>query len=136
MRTKHTLTLADANVMMAWAKRAAVNLGRAVTIAVVDDAGALLQAERMDGARAYSVDLALRKARAAAAVGVSTQVIEAMSRGAPASEANPGQGGAPYMFDGQCAGGIGVSGALPAQDEEIAAAGLAALAQTETGLTP
>jgi uncharacterized protein GlcG (DUF336 family) len=127
MHTKHTLTLADANFMLARAKRAALELGRPVTIAVVDDAGALLHAERMDGARAYSVDFALRKARAAAAVGVSTEMIDVMSRGAPSSEPNPGQGGVPYIFEGQCVGAIGVSGTLPAQDEEIAAAGLAAL---------
>lgn len=127
MRSKPSLTLDDANAMMARAKRAAAELGRSVVIAIVDDAGAPLHIERMEGARPYSVDMALRKARAAASVGVSTQIIEAASRGASASEMNPGQGGLPVMSDGQCAGAIGVSGASAAQDEDIAASAIATL---------
>jgi glc operon protein GlcG len=37
------------------------------------------------------------------------------------------QGALPAMQDGQCAGAIGVSGALSPQDEQVAAAGLAAV---------
>ena len=55
VQTKLSLTLEDANAMIAGAKRAAVDIGRVVSIAIVDDAGALLHFERMTGARAYSI---------------------------------------------------------------------------------
>jgi glc operon protein GlcG len=40
----------------------------------------------------------------------------------------PIQGGVPIMHQGDCVGAIGVSGVQSAQDEQIAAAGAAALA--------
>ncbi len=52
MRTKSTLTLADAQKMLAAAKVEADKQKWNVTIAVVDDAGRLLLLERMDGAQA------------------------------------------------------------------------------------
>jgi uncharacterized protein GlcG (DUF336 family) len=51
-----------------------------VSTAVVDQGGALLHFCRLDGARPYSVDLAIRKARTAMPLALSTQVLEAMTR--------------------------------------------------------
>ena len=128
MRTRLSLTTEDANAMMTASLDAARAAGRAVSIAVVDDAGVLIDFRRMDGARGYTVDLATRKARASALVGVSTAMIEAMSKNRPASpEMTVGQGGLPAMANADCVGGIGVSGAKPEEDEAIAKAGLAAL---------
>jgi glc operon protein GlcG len=39
----------------------------------------------------------------------------------------PVQGGLPVMHEGECVGGVGVSGVQSHEDEEIAAAGVAAL---------
>ncbi len=128
MRTRLTLTTKEANAMMSASLEAARAAGRAVSIAIVDDAGVPVDFRRMDGARGYTVDLAMRKARASALVSVSTAMIEAMFRNRPASpEMAVGQGGLPAMANTDCVGGIGVSGAKPEEDEAIAQAGLAAL---------
>jgi glc operon protein GlcG len=83
----------------------------------------------MDGARAYTVELASQKARTSASVGVPTSVIEAMYResAAQSREPNVGRGGVPAQHKGQCAGAVGVSGAKPEIDEMIAQAGIAVL---------
>ena len=127
MRTKPSLDLADAEAMSAACLTAAQAAGAPVTIAVVDEAGGLLTLHRRDGARAYSVDLATRKARTAAAVGVSTSVIAERAKGPMAGDFLPAPGGLPVLSQGQCAGAVGVSGASPEVDEQIAAAGVAAL---------
>jgi glc operon protein GlcG len=38
----------------------------------------------------------------------------------------PVQGGLPIVHEGECVGGIGVSGVQSSEDEEVASAGLAA----------
>jgi uncharacterized protein GlcG (DUF336 family) len=40
----------------------------------------------------------------------------------------PVQGGLPILYEGECVGGIGVSGVKSAEDEQITSAGLAVLA--------
>jgi glc operon protein GlcG len=128
MRTRSTLELSDANPMMLACKAAAVATGANVSIAIVDDAGVLLSFERFDGAKAHSVELAQRKARTAAMLGVSTAVLETMAREGRLnnSEILALGGGLPVMHAGQCVGAIGVSGSTAQMDNEIAAAGLKA----------
>ena len=122
MRNKFSLTFEDAHTVAAACLQAARQHEVEVSIAVVDDAGALLYFSRMDGARAYTVELASQKARTSASVGVPTGIIEAMARERPgqAREANVGRGGVPVEFRGQYAGAVGVSGAKPEVDEMIA----------------
>ena len=129
MRPKFSLSFEDARTVAAACLEAARQNDVEVSIAVVDDAGVLLQLSRMDGARAYTVELASKKARTSASVGVPTGVIEAMSRERPgqARESNVGRGGVPVQYRGQCAGAVGVSGAKPEIDEMIAQAGIAGL---------
>ena len=93
-----------------------------VSVAVVDDGGNLLHFARMDGARSHTIDLASQKARIAAVVGVATGVIAEVQRqhAAAPTPGFPGAGGVPIMVDGQCAGAVGISGALPEIDEAIA----------------
>ena len=55
---------------------AAGSAGPAVSIAVVDDAGALVAFQRMTGAPRFSADFALAKARTAAAFGTETSRLE------------------------------------------------------------
>jgi glc operon protein GlcG len=127
MISKSSLDFAEAGRAFAACRDAAVRYGAAVSIAVVDDAGHLLHFGRMDGARAFTVDLATRKARTAAAVGIATAIITEMSRQSPgpASEAAVGAGGMPVRHEQKCIGAIGVSGAKPDVDDLIATAGLA-----------
>jgi glc operon protein GlcG len=132
MRTKLSLTIDDANTMMAASLAAARGVGRNVSIAIVDDAGGLLAFQRMDGARAHTIDIAQRKARASAMVGVPTAMIEAMMKDRPPQTPDMavGAGGLPAMHEGSCTGAVGVSGGRTEEDEAIAHAGLAALAPT------
>ena len=124
-----TLTADDADRMLAASLAEAANTGVAVTIAIVDAAGALLALGRMDGARAYTVDLATRKARTAAAIGVGTAVLAARYKDKPPpADTMTMPGGVPVLSDNLAAGAIGVSGAASEIDEAVAAAGLAALA--------
>jgi uncharacterized protein GlcG (DUF336 family) len=129
MRTRLSLTLDDANAMMAASLDAARSVGRNVSIAIMDDAGGLLAFQRMDGARAHTIDIAQRKARASAMVGVPTSMIEAMSRDRPPQTPDMmvGAGGVPTIHDGSCTGAVGVSGGRPEEDEAIARAGLDAM---------
>jgi glc operon protein GlcG len=129
MREKISLSFDDSQAVAAACLQTARQHGVQVSIAVVDDAAALLYFSRMDGARAYTVELASQKARTAASVGVATGIIEAMARErpGPSRDSNPGGGGVPVYHQGQCAGAVGVSGAKPEIDEIIAQAGMAVL---------
>jgi glc operon protein GlcG len=129
MWTRLSLTLDDANAMMAASLAAAGKAGRKVSIAVVDDAGGLLAFQRMDGARAHTIDIAQRKARASAAVGAPTALIEARNKERPPQTPDMavGAGGVPATHDGACVGAVGVSGARPDEDEAIAHAAIVAM---------
>jgi uncharacterized protein GlcG (DUF336 family) len=76
MRMKPTLCFDDAETLAMACLEAARRHEASVCIAVADEAGSLLNLIRMDGARGYTVELATRKARTAAGIGVSTEVIE------------------------------------------------------------
>ncbi len=129
MISKNSMDFAEAGRVLAACYAAAAQREVAVSVAVVDDAGQLLGFGRMDGARAFTVELASRKARVAASVGVATAIITEMSRQSPgvASDAAVGAGGMPVLHERLCVGAVGVSGGKPEVDELIAAAGVAAL---------
>ena len=131
MRQKPSLTGAEAQKMIAAAKAEAVRNNWKVTIAVVDEGGYLLQLERMDGAGLQSPEVATLKARTAALSRMPTKFLEDMTRERVAMVVFPGrlpvQGGLPFFHEGECVGAIGVSGVKSPEDEQIAAAGLAAL---------
>jgi len=132
MRMKPCLTADDARRIIAAAKVEAEKNSWAVSIAVVDDGGILLALERMDGAFPQSAEIATRKAWTAAMVRLPTKTMEDMIKERPALVAFPGQlrvqGGLPIRHDGECVGAVGVSGVASPQDEQVAHAGLAALA--------
>ena len=124
-----TLTVDDAERVLDASFAAARAAGVAVTIAIVDGGGTLLALRRMNGARAYTADLATRKARTAAAIGVGTAVLASLYKDkAPPAEMMTLPGGVPVLSDKLTAGAIGISGATTEIDEAIAAAGLAVLA--------
>lgn len=131
MRHKPSLTAADAERLLDAARAEAERRSWNVSIAVVDDGGYLLRLERLDGAGLQSPEVATMKARTAALSRLPTKRLEEITK-----ERNgmlrfpdrlPIQGGLPIMHDGECVGGIGVSGVQSHEDEVIAAAGLAAL---------
>ncbi|HMZ75790.1 MAG TPA: heme-binding protein [Rhodocyclaceae bacterium] len=113
----------------------AMELGVRINVAVADSGGNLAGFLRMPGAFLQSIDIAIDKAYTAAGFGFSTKdwmkLIghdEGMKLG---FSARPRLvvfgGGLPIRVGGELIGGIGVSGASEAQDEDCARAALAAL---------
>ena len=131
MRNKSCLAAADAQKIVAACKVEAAKNNWNVSIAVVDEGGYLLHLERLDGAQGQSAAIATLKAQTAAAARTPTKVLEDVVKERPATAAFPGrlavQGGVPIMHQGECVGGIGVSGVKSHEDEQVAKAGLAAL---------
>jgi len=127
------LTLEAARVALAAAEAEAVRNQWRVVIAVVDEGGHALVLARLDGAQWSSVDTAVAKARAAAALKRPTRLLEesvnkgrfaflSITQGMAAL-----QGGVPIEVDGAIVGAIGVSGVRAQDDEQVALAGVAAL---------
>jgi glc operon protein GlcG len=106
-------------------------------IAVVDEGGNLMALERLDGTFAMGATISIGKARTAVLFKKPTRFFEELiNKGRTAMTAvdgfTPLIGGIPIVIDGQVVGGIGVSGAASAaQDEELALAGANAVMQGE-----
>src|SRR5438874_5814707 len=102
-------------------------------IAVVDEGGNLMALERLDGTFAMGATISIGKARTAVLFKKPTRFFEELiNKGRTAMTTvdgfTPLIGGIPIMVDNQVVGGIGVSGAASAaQDEELALAGANAL---------
>ncbi len=132
MRTKPCLTCADAKRMIAACIAEAEKNKWNVAVAVVDDAGLLLGFERMDGTVPIAATVAPGKAQCSALTRQPSRFWEERIRERPAYATFPAgvplQGAVPIMHEGACLGAIGVSGVASAQDEQVAQAGLAALA--------
>ncbi|MEI9992527.1 MAG: heme-binding protein [Rhizomicrobium sp.] len=131
MKTKPMLESNDAGAILDACRAAATAAGLSVSIAVVDDGGYALRLERMDGAGLMTPAVASAKARTAALMRAPSKVLADRVRNEPEilrlTEYLPMPGGLPILVQGHCAGGVGISGGRPEQDEEIARAGLAAL---------
>jgi len=103
-------------------------------VAVVDEGGNLMALERLDGTFAMGATISIGKARTAVLFKKPTRFFEELiNKGRTAMTAvdgfTPLIGGIPIVIDGQVVGGIGVSGAASAnQDEELALAGANAVA--------
>jgi len=119
------------------AVRHAEKRGWRINVAVVDRGGNMMSFLRMPGAFLHSADIAIDKAYTAASFGFPTKAWmaavghdEGMKLG---FSAQPRLivfgGGLPLRLEpgGEWIGGIGVSGASEAEDEECAQAGLAAV---------
>ena len=131
MKTKPCLTLEDCRKITAAAEAEAKKNKWNVTIAIVDDGGHVLLLTRMDGTAPVTAEIATEKSRSAAIARRSTKVTEdriaagriALLRMPPL----PVQGGLPILVQGECVGGIGVSGVQSHEDEQVCSAGLAVL---------
>ena len=109
-------------------------------VAVVDDGGHLIALERLDGTFAAGANMSIGKARTAALFRRPTRAFEELiNKGRTEMTAlndfTPLQGGVPVTLDGRIVGGVGVSGAASAQqDEDLALAGAAVVAAAPTAL--
>ena len=132
MKTKPCLTLADLKKIAAACEAEAVKNKWNVVIAILDDGGHLLWFERMDGATPANAQIAIQKGHTAAVTRRSSKTWEDRIAGGRMSMLKmpvlPVQGGLPIMVQGECVGAIGVSGVQSHEDEQIAQAGLDALA--------
>ena len=143
---KKTLTIDGARKVIAGAVAyAKKNNAPGGVIAVVDDGGNLMALERLDGTFAAGANISIGKARTAVLFKRPTKVFEDIIKNGrtamvalPDAYFTPLQGGVPITIDGQIVGGVGVSGAASAQqDEELALAGANVVTPLkESGLTP
>jgi glc operon protein GlcG len=132
---KKTLTLAGARTVIAAAvAEAKSKQAPGGAIAVVDEGGHLIAVERLDNTFAAGANISIGKARTAVLFKRPTKFFEdTINKGRTAmttlGDFTPLQGGIPIIVDGEVVGGVGVSGAASAQqDEEIAIAGANAVA--------
>ena len=126
------LTSAGAKKMMATAIAAADKAGIAISVAIADAGGHLMLLERMDGGRFHTVHSATTKAVCAAsnrrptgAKGAQAQALDTihalgLALAAGVERWTAMEGGCPVIIEGECVGGIGVSGGNFEFDERVA----------------
>jgi uncharacterized protein GlcG (DUF336 family) len=142
---KKTLTLKGAEAVITAAKAEAQKLqAPGGVIAVVDDGGNLMALERLDGTFSAGANISMGKARTAVMFKKPTRFFEELinsngkGRTVMTSLENftPLIGGIPIVVDGQIVGGVGVSGAATAdQDEKLAMAGANAFSPGTAAIT-
>jgi glc operon protein GlcG len=126
------LTHAGAKKIADTAVAKARQAGIAISVVVADSGGHLLVLERMDGGRFHTVHSATTKAvcassnkRPTSSHGAQGQQLDVAHALGLALAAGPErwtamEGGCPVMIEGECVGGVGVSGGDWATDERIA----------------
>jgi len=143
---KKTLTLQGAELVIAAAKAEAQKLhAPGGVVAVVDDGGNLMALERLDGTFSAGANISIGKAKTAVMFKKPTrffeELINSSGKGRTVMTAlenfTPLIGGIPITVDGQIVGGVGVSGAASAdQDEQLAIAGSKAFEPSAMGTDP
>ncbi len=142
---KKTLTLDGAEQVIAAAKAEAKRLqAPGGVIAVVDDGGNLMALARLDGTFAAGANISIGKARTSVLFKRPTRVFEELVNSSgkgrtvmtALNDFTPLIGGIPITVDGQIVGGVGVSGAASAdQDEQLAIAGSKAFQTTSAAMS-
>jgi uncharacterized protein GlcG (DUF336 family) len=137
--TTKTITDTGAKAMLDAAIAKAEEYGITATVAIVDAGGHLLKLDRMQGGRFHTVHSATTKAVSSAsnkrptttrgAQGQDLDTLHAigLTLAAGTQRWTAMEGGFPIIVDGDCIGGIGVSGGDWEQDEAIAKAAIAAI---------
>lgn len=126
MKTKHYLSLVDAEFLLEQSHQYAIENSFNVSIAIVDESGSLLAMKRMDGASPMTANLCLEKAKCSAVSRRPSKAFEDIIKngqmGFLTMQTFSGmlEGGEPILFEGQLVGAIGVSGVKSFQDAEIA----------------
>jgi uncharacterized protein GlcG (DUF336 family) len=128
------LTHEGAKKMMATALEKAREAKIAISVAIADAGGHLILLERMDGGRFHTLHSATTKAvcaasnrRATSPKGAQGQALDVahalgLALAAGAERWTAMEGGCPVLVEGECIGGIGVSGGDWETDERIAQA--------------
>ena len=136
------LTHAGAKKIADTAVAKARQAGIAISVAVADSGGHLIALERMDGGRFHSLHSATTKAVCAASNkrptsshGAQGQQLDVAHALGLALAAGPErwtamEGGCPIIVEGECIGGVGVSGGDWATDERIARESVEAIGAT------
>ena len=126
------LTHAGARKIAETALSKAQQAGIAISVAISDSGGHLVALDRMDGGRFHSLHSATTKAVCAASNrrptsshGAQGQALDVAHALGLALAAGPErwtamEGGCPIFIEGECIGGVGVSGGDWATDERIA----------------
>jgi uncharacterized protein GlcG (DUF336 family) len=124
-----TLPFSEARALADDARARGLELGKALSIAVVDYGGFIVLIERMDGARPMTADIALSKAYSAAVMQRPTEMLENWRNSDPVFFTQVGRmghrpivatkGGYTLKRDGEIVGGFGISGGSPDEDQKI-----------------
>ncbi|MFI1075754.1 heme-binding protein [Streptomyces puniciscabiei] len=131
------LSIEDAELLVATARRAAEDAGITVSVTVLDAGGHLLAFRRDDRAVLISGETSTRKAYTALQLNTPTaDLVDAVQPGGlfhtlPTALDRPLlfiAGGVPVHRDGRLIGAIGVGGGAPQQDHGFATAAVRALA--------
>ena len=131
------LTIEDAELLVATARRAAEDAGVTVSVTVLDAGGHLLAFRRDDRAVLISGETSTRKAYTALQLNAPTaDLVDAVQPGGlfhtlPTALDRPLlfiAGGVPLHRDGRLIGALGVGGGAPEQDHGFATAAVQALA--------
>ena len=126
MKSKHYLTLDDAEFLLTRAHQFAIDQKFNVSIAVVDESGTLLAMKRMDGASPMTANLAIEKAKCSAMSRRPSHLFEELIKDGQLgfltvhSFSGMLEGGEPIIYQGQLVGAIGVSGVKSYEDADIA----------------
>ena len=131
-RNTPTLTLAEAEAILAGAKAKVLELGVNMSISVVDPRGDLITMMRSDGASWRTPPISRAKAVAASCFGrasgeLTETALAPVFRGLMAMEGGhmiPGQGALPVFRDGVLVGAVGGSGGTAQEDEDCSRAGI------------
>jgi len=140
MKTALKLELEEAKLMIEAAKQKAEEINVLEAIAIVDEGGAVIALERMNGARVTGPEIAIAKAYTASGHKRSTHLFNREPNGPalPGNEAFGIQhmlngkfaifvGGFPIVVNGEVVGGVGISGGNGEQDTAVGTAALQAL---------
>jgi uncharacterized protein GlcG (DUF336 family) len=130
------ITLDQAEAVLAGAKAAALDLGKAFSFSVVDARGDLITMCKMDGSAWRTPYVSRGKARASACFGEpsgdltersTTPIMRAVME-VERGEFVPGQGALPIYMNGELIGAVGGSGGTAQEDEDCSRAGIGRLA--------
>ncbi len=113
----------------------ASEIGRPMSVSVVDESGRLVYYSRQNGAGFFTFDTSRAKAMAAASFKRSTMEITENKDQNPLlwfslpsvvpAQALPSPGGVPVFKDGRVIGALGLGGGSPQEDQDCALAGAA-----------
>ena len=131
------ITLDQAKRVMAAAELEAAKNSWQVAIAILDSGGNMVMFHKVDNAQLSAITTSEGKARTALEFKLPSKALDdAIANGGAGmrllalKDITPLQGGVLVVVDGKIVGAVGVSGALSAQDEQVARAGAAALAKS------